>query len=110
MERWSVEHRVFAVETYLKKRFCRYSEYISSTLQYSLERVSLVATLLPLRISQDQDVRKETKDNGEFETERQGRSGSNFSEHAATRIQNFQKRLGECVDKGLHLTDAVFRK
>ena len=55
-------------------------------------------------------VRKETKDICGFETERQGRSGSNFSEHAATRIQNFQKRLGECVDKGLHLTDAVFRK
>jgi len=24
--------------------------------------------------------------------------------------QNFQKRLGECVDKGHHLTDTVFRK
>jgi hypothetical protein len=25
-------------------------------------------------------------------------------------MQNFQKRLGECVDKGRHLTDTVFRK
>jgi hypothetical protein len=26
-------------------------------------------------------------------------------------MQNFQKRLGECVDnKGLHLTDIIFRK
>jgi hypothetical protein len=24
--------------------------------------------------------------------------------------QNFQKRLGECVDKGRHFTDTVFRK
>jgi hypothetical protein len=24
--------------------------------------------------------------------------------------QNFQKRLGECVDKGRHLTDSIFRK
>jgi hypothetical protein len=24
--------------------------------------------------------------------------------------QNFQKCLGECVDKGFHLTDTVFRK
>jgi hypothetical protein len=24
--------------------------------------------------------------------------------------QSFQKRLGECVDKGRHLTDTVFRK
>jgi hypothetical protein len=44
--------------------------------------VSLVATLLPLGLSQGQGVRKETKDNG-FETEHQGRNGSNFSQHAA---------------------------
>jgi hypothetical protein len=25
-------------------------------------------------------------------------------------MQNFQKRLGECVDKGHHFTDTVFRK
>jgi hypothetical protein len=25
-------------------------------------------------------------------------------------MQNSQKRLGECVDKGLHLTDTIFRK
>jgi len=49
MEHWSVEHRAFAVETYLKKqRFCLDSEDISSALQYSSERVSLVAILLPL--------------------------------------------------------------
>jgi len=29
-------------------------------------------------------VRKETKDNGGFETEHQGRSGSSFSHHAGT--------------------------
>jgi hypothetical protein len=46
--------------------------------------VSLIAILLPLRISQEQGVRKETKDNGGFETEHQGKSGSNFSQHAAT--------------------------
>jgi hypothetical protein len=38
-----------------------------------------VAILLPLRISQEQGVRKETKDNGGFETEHQGRSGSNIA-------------------------------
>jgi len=46
--------------------------------------VSLVAVLFPLRISQEQGVRKETKDGGGFETEHQGISGSNFSHHAAT--------------------------
>jgi len=35
-------------------------------------------------IYQEQGVRKETKNNGGFETEHQGRSGSNFSQHAAT--------------------------
>jgi Fe2+ or Zn2+ uptake regulation protein len=67
MERRSVEHRAFVVETILKKqRFCLDSEDISSALQYSSERVSLVAIRLPLRISQEQGVRKETKDNGGF--------------------------------------------
>jgi hypothetical protein len=46
--------------------------------------VSLVAILLPLGIYQEQGVRKETKDSGGLETEYQGRSGSNFSHHAAT--------------------------
>jgi hypothetical protein len=42
-----------------------------------------VAVLLPLRISQEQGVQKESKDNGGFETEHQGRSGRNFSQHTA---------------------------
>jgi hypothetical protein len=46
--------------------------------------VFLVAILLPLGISQEQVVRKETKDNGGFETEHQARSGSIFSHHAVT--------------------------
>jgi hypothetical protein len=25
-------------------------------------------------------------------------------------MQDFQKRLGECVDKGHHITDTIFRK
>jgi hypothetical protein len=45
--------------------------------------VSLLA-VLPLRISQEQGVRKETKDNCGFETEHQGRRCSSFSHHAAT--------------------------
>jgi len=45
--------------------------------------VSLVTILLPLGISQEQGVRKETKSNGGLETEHQGRNGSKFSRHAA---------------------------
>jgi hypothetical protein len=71
-------------DNFQKQRFSLYSEDISSALQYSSEQVSLVAILLLLRISQEQGVRKETKDNDGFETEHQGRSGSNFSHHAAS--------------------------
>jgi hypothetical protein len=56
--------------------------------------VSLVAILLPLRISQEQGVGKETKDNGGFETEHQGRSGSNFSQHAAMSDAELPETLG----------------
>jgi hypothetical protein len=85
MEHWSVEHPRFCCgDDFQKQRFCRDSVVTSSALQYLPERVSLVAVLLPLRISQEQGVRKETKDNGEFETELQGRCGSNFSHHAGT--------------------------
>jgi len=94
MKRWSVEHRACAVGIYLKKRFCLDSEDISSALQYSSERVSLVAVLLPLRMSQEQGVRKETKDNGGFGTEHQGRSGSNSSQHAATSDAELPETLG----------------
>jgi hypothetical protein len=54
----------------------------------------LVAILLPLRISQEQGVRKETKDNGGFETEHQERSGSNFSQHAATSDAELPEKPG----------------
>jgi len=56
--------------------------------------VSLVAILLPLRISQEQGVRKETEDNGGFETEHQGRSGSSFSQHAAMSDAELLEMLG----------------
>jgi len=56
--------------------------------------VSLVAILLPLGISQEQGVRKETKDNGGFETEHQGGSGSSFSQHAATTDAELPEMLG----------------
>jgi hypothetical protein len=95
MERWSVEHRAFAVETYFKNNDSVVTQRIfRRALQYSSERVSLVGILLPLRISQEQGVRKETKDNGGFETEHQGRSGSNFSQHAATSEVELPETLG----------------
>jgi hypothetical protein len=56
--------------------------------------VSLVEILLPLRISQEQSVRKESKDNGGFVTEHQGRNGSNFSQYAATSNAELPETLG----------------
>jgi hypothetical protein len=56
--------------------------------------VSLVTIILPLRISQEQGVRKETKDNGGFQTEHQGTSGSKFSQHAATSDTELPETLG----------------
>jgi hypothetical protein len=56
--------------------------------------VFLIAILLALRISQEQGVRKETKNNGGFETEHEGRSGSNFSQHAATTDAELPESLG----------------
>jgi hypothetical protein len=59
-----------------------------------LEGVSLVAILLPLRIYQEQGVRKETKDNGGFETEHPGKIGRNFSQHATTSDTLLPETLG----------------
>jgi hypothetical protein len=72
--------------------------------------VSLVAILLLLGISQERGVRKETKDNGEFETEHQGRSGSNFSHHAATSDAELPETLAGVFQQGTPLTDTIFRK
>jgi hypothetical protein len=56
--------------------------------------VSPVAVLLFLRISQEQGVGKETKDNGGFETEHQRRSGNNFSHHASSSDAELPETLG----------------
>jgi hypothetical protein len=56
--------------------------------------VSIVEILLLLRISQEQGVRKVSKDNGGLETEHQERSGSNFSHHAATSDAELPETLG----------------
>jgi hypothetical protein len=56
--------------------------------------VSLVAVFLPLGISQEQGVGKGTKDNDGFETEHQGRSGSSFSQHAATSDAELTETFG----------------
>jgi hypothetical protein len=56
--------------------------------------VSLVAILLPLGISQEQGVRKETKDNGGFERVHQGRSGNKSSNHVSTSDAELLETLG----------------
>jgi hypothetical protein len=74
--------------------------------------VSLVAILLPLRISQEQGVRKETKDTTVDLKKNIREEVAAISPNMLQRVmQNFQKRLGECVDnKGRYLTETIFRK
>jgi len=111
MERWSVEHRAFAVETYLKKKDsvvtqrifrrhfnfhwneCPLSQYfflwgyLNSKVYEKKPRTT---------VHLKQNIREEV---------------AAISPNMLQRVkQNFQKRLGECVDKGRHLTDTVFRK
>jgi hypothetical protein len=73
--------------------------------------VSLVAILLPLRISQEQGVRKETKTTVDLKQNIREEVEAISPTMLQRVMQNFQKRLRECVDnKGRHLTDTVFRK
>jgi hypothetical protein len=47
-----------------------------------------------MRISQEQGVRNESKDNVGFETEHQEKSGSNFSQYATTSDAELPETLG----------------
>jgi hypothetical protein len=86
MERWSVEHRVFAVETILKNNDSVIVTQLIFRRHFNIHRneCPYLQYFFLWGISQEQDVRKETKGNSGLETEHQGRSGSNFSHHAAT--------------------------
>jgi hypothetical protein len=53
--------------------------------------VSLVAILLPLRISQEQGVRKDTKDNGGFEQNIREEVAAISPNMLQRVMQNFQK-------------------
>jgi hypothetical protein len=74
--------------------------------------VSLVAILLPLGISQEQIVRKETKDTTVDLKQNIREEVAAISPNMLQGVmQNFQKRLRKCVDnKRRHLTDTIFRK
>jgi hypothetical protein len=65
--------------------------------------------LLSLGISQEQGVQKETKDNGGLETGHQQLAAVSPTMLQQV-MQNFQKHLQECIAKGYHLTDVIFRK
>jgi carbon monoxide dehydrogenase subunit G len=72
--------------------------------------VSLVAILLPLRISQEQGVQEIPRTTVDLKQNIRGKLAAVSPNMLQRVMQNFQKRLRECVDKGRHLTDAVFRK
>ena len=110
MELWSVEHRAFVVETIFKNSDCVMTQDISSALQYSTKRVSLVAILLPLRISQDQGYEKKPRTTVDLKQSVREEVAAISPNMLQGVMQNFQKRLGECGDKGRHFTDTIFRK
>jgi hypothetical protein len=72
--------------------------------------VSLVAILLPLRISQEKGVRKKPRTTVDLKQNIREEVAAISPTMLHRMMQNFQKRLGECVDKGHHLTDTIFRK
>jgi hypothetical protein len=73
--------------------------------------MSLVAILLPLRISQEQGYKKKPRTTVDFKQNIREEVAALSPNMLQRVMQNFQKRLGECVDnKGCHLTDTVFRK
>jgi hypothetical protein len=73
--------------------------------------LSLVAVLLPLRISQEHVVRKETRTAMDLEQNIREEVAAISPNMLQQVMQNFQKSLGECVDnKGHHLTNTIFRK
>jgi hypothetical protein len=57
IKRMAFELAIKIGDVFQKQRFCLDSEDISSAIQCSSERVSLVTILLPMRISQEQGVR-----------------------------------------------------
>jgi primosomal protein N'' len=110
MERWSVEHQAFAVETIFKNNDSVLTQDISSALQYSSKRVSLVAILLPLRISQEQGYEKKLRTTVDLKQNIREEVAAVSPNMLQGVMQNFQKRLGKCGDKGRHFTDTIFRK
>jgi hypothetical protein len=70
--------------------------------------VSLVAVLLPLRISQQQGVQKEPRTTMDLKQNIKEEVTA-ISPNMLQRVKQ-QKHLGECVDKGSYFTDTVFRK
>jgi hypothetical protein len=72
--------------------------------------VSLVAILLPLRILKSKVYEKKPRTTVDLKQNIREEVAA-ISPTTLQRVsQNFQKRLGECVDKGHHLTDTIFRK
>jgi hypothetical protein len=73
--------------------------------------VSPVATLLTLRIYQEQGDEKKPRTTVDLKQNTREEVAA-ISPNMLQRVkQNFQKCLGECVDnEGRHLTDTVFRK
>ena len=112
MERWSVQHRAFAVETYFKNNnsvltqmiFRRHFNIHQNECPW-LQYLALWGYLKNKVYEKKPRATVDLKQNI-------GTSGSSFSQHAVTSDAELPETFGgECVDnKGRHLTDTIYRK
>jgi hypothetical protein len=99
VERWSVEHRAFAVETIFKiNKSVVVTQLIIRRLFNTYRNECLYLQYFFLwEYLRSKVYEWETNSNGGLETKHQGQSGSNFSNHAATSDAELPKTLaGMC--------------
>ena len=112
MERWSVEHRVFAVETIFKNNDSVLTQGIFRR-HFNIHGNDSVPSR---NTSSSEDIpraRCTKRKQGQWWiwNRTSGKKWQQFFPNLLQRVMhNFQKRLGEGVEKGRHLTDTIFRK
>jgi hypothetical protein len=111
MEHWSAEHRAFAVEAYFKNNDSVLTQRIFRR-HFSINRNKYPSSQYfflweYLKSKEYEKKPRTTVDLKQNIREEVAAIAPNMLQRV---MQNFQKRLGECVDKGCHLTDTIFRK
>ena len=112
MERWSVQHRAFAVEKYFKNNDSVLTQRIFRQ-HFNIHRNECPQSQFfflwgYLKSKVYEKKPRTTVDLKQNIREEVAAISPNMLQQV---MQNFQEGLGECVDnKGRHLTDTIFRK